>query len=1295
LFGNAEADSFPQAPQNQTHAYAMDVLARVPHNTLLEYFALMRPGDTLSGDFINLEENQDAPFTTIKREMVAVETDEVVTAYCKYELPGLVTPRCERVLTWLQGPWIRTQHTTITWSVINFGPRHIVTFTCQGVVANRIIALATPVNFKPNKVTSPTLGELLSRSPLNTIDTSTGDFVISHPGWWGWFKTKVVTQVAKKSHTFSWFNFGSCGQFILTAMYETGLTDVKYVRIPYEMASAGVKFMAGKARTYTTWEALMTHLKGLVRATNSMPSDPKLYAQALMNTCLYSFLCSMQIESDAYDYVRLMSEPIADLNASMTSMLIPKTFSERYLTRPMTIGVISAITVAGFFIKPPKSVQEKVLIAAAKPRGINFVVVCACIIAYLAYEYSLLVPKKKRLVSRRAATSFCPAKLFNSEQLGIERIIQNIQINGVPIDFDSPTDCPSTVVAFTDTVHLKNRPVVFPCQCARSLGTACAVRMNYQLPQLTDEILWEYGDCLIRLLRNQPWSNDDPNITRYRFVRNNDRIEYQELIPYAYPQNRLIDFPVISWPVWVNRFTGVKKKILVDAQKEIDDGAIITEKTEDACEAFVKKEPYPKATNEGIIKFCPRLIVSFSTYHRNKYGPLWYGYTKHLMKRFSIYKTRDRLELFEVQPGEHMYFYLTGYNADELGDWYARCLNQAYLALNHYKREYPMEDFCVVVIENDFKHFDGHASEDIKMTHAVAHKAVYARGEAMFKCKLPHINIKVTKLLGGQFFSFDSEGKWQSGHLATSVENTERTTTTVDMGVRRFVRRTGSPITTMVGVLGDDNLIFAVLLRRGVITLENCLTEASAAVGQQLDIVVHQHNDTFLEQPFPSASFCSGYFYTALYRGEHRIVWGPKITRILFKLFYCKDMNMDYEQYLSGIIIAYKKLFPLIPVLRYLWQRLSPRVEGVPSIEVDKETILLKAEGYTLDTTIYEQINLIYQHADFDLINLENYVLNTTDFGLDHPSLDIMCDVDLPVDESKIVVTPQFPGYFRNLKNFMKFILENPILSTLDLLASYLNILDPGVKKALLMANELAPQFGIVPPAEPIPFSFLQIFMAFGCLATHLPVHLLMPFKDKLTIPLFFLVLVTSDAPWFDTIVSLILPPIMEEILKTSSIGNFCIITLEASIAGQLYSSMMSPYLAYPLALAFKILQHTRAIGDGSLFAVKAPLIERIRRHFFNNLLACFLFLRPSVLVSIVQQSHVRPITWVLGVLTGPSIFLSSFLHSSGLTTAFALFVHQIMNGCRSSNLFLTKVNPFLTTIRNLLGFWSTRFSVS
>jgi hypothetical protein len=919
---------------------------------------------------------------------------------------------------------------------------------------------------------------------------------------------------------------------------------------------------------------------------------------------------------------------------------------------PAFMGVVG---LAGFYLYKTKKnvIIPLATVRVIRPSYITLLLGGLLTIIYYKGEIQKFISNLVKIP--KLALTICPSKYFSSADYGIEQISPNILINGNPVDFDAPYDCCSKIAAINKTYYLVKRPVIYPCQCARSLATACATRMNFNLRDMTPNEIRYYVDTFARILTNNPWTMDNPTAILFQSEEIGGEIRVT-------PPPDFIQLTMHQWSfnLWLNRFSGVKKERIVKAYNEIMAGNFISDSVKNDTEAFVKKEPYAKGNDEGISPFSPRLIVSFSNYYVATYGPLWYSYTKHLMNVQSIYDDVKDKVLFTIQPDERKYFYLTGYDAQQMGDWYQQALVQANIIKETYQEEDIVHEYGVIIAEEDASKYDGHRARDMKRANFAVLSTVLEDGVTVMESMIAHMDIDVKKNLMGALFRFFTNGTWHSGHLGTSCVNTTDTEIGFDIALRKFVHETRTRLTAIVAVLGDDNLAIIVIAMDFLVRFKEICLEVGASLQQDMTISIHTENLNFPDQPYPAASFCSGYFYLIKLNGEARIIWGPKVTRILFKLFYCKDLTADYDAYVNGLLMAYRHLFPALPFLNVIYSKLRKVISTKKIIKPDDYLITVNQCGYTMHPDAYDMFRFIYGDL-FDANALDNYLLNAPIGPLDHPMLTMMVNVDLPVAEEKVVTTPRFPGYFNSNLNYFRFLMDRENLR--DLLGLFQNCVSipdfhANLKGYFATADVNVVAENVVVHQNPLIFNF---FFSISCVYPWLLARSTRHWSKVVATVVSVTWVTISKCPdnkLFEILSALWFPVIIEEIIKEQPYGVVCMVSLEAIQSSFMFRAQGNgPIASLCWGFIHRWFLHCVFIGGSMSFSVKRPFWTRVHYHLINNFWAVVVGSLGNMEVAkqmidnlslLVQANHAKPFTFLIGVLFAPITFLTFLTDAIG-----------------------------------------------
>lgn len=450
-------------------------------------------------------------------------------------------------------------------------------------------------------------------------------------------------------------------------------------------------------------------------------------------------------------------------------------------------------------------------------------------------------------------------------------------------------------------------------------------------------------------------------------------------------------------------------------------------------DTFVKFESYAKGDGDIIERFDPRLIILFDESFVVTVGPFYHALGNHMKE---VMFPHSHGFISREQP--RLYVYASGMNATDLGEWL------------YYWREYMQTQSCwtpygvnlnqyhLIEIEGDCSRFDGHKLAKVK---AINDKFNLSFIEPKFRnlmkiqlVKTMDTNIKI-KTPDGELI-FRTSGRHQSGHTSTSVDNSETNIGLTEKALfncQEALVGENEMIFGVTTVLGDDN--YGLLLVPRTINMTNfndMMVREYKALNQELELLVHVGDRE------PIGSFCSGYFYCVLDGLKETYLWAPKIGRILSKLAWVKDHRFNPNDFLYSLLVAYRHVFPHIPILRAYYTKSITILEALDAkiIDLPKEyefRITTNHQGYNVSNLIYDQLYSIYGITVIEIFELEEYINTRSDFELlDHPVLTKIMEVDAPVKRDLDVgdfipgtpISPPGPQLWLSAKKFINAMWE-------------------------------------------------------------------------------------------------------------------------------------------------------------------------------------------------------------------------------------------------------------------------------
>lgn len=556
--------------------------------------------------------------------------------------------------------------------------------------------------------------------------------------------------------------------------------------------------------------------------------------------------------------------------------------------------------------------------------------------------------------------------------------------------------CKRKVAATLAGLAVKNRLPVYSCQCVSSLVLALKTRMAMPLQTLTDDVVNLYHGALCRVYN---WSNlwDDgdlcsrPNIT-----------DAQLISPMQFSK-------------WVESFPKQKRTMYIQAKQDLDLGRKVIRFNR---EAFVKFEPYLKHADGFVNTFDPRLIVKFDPTYNALIGPYFRAFGLHLKDNLlPVVNTSNLHEigfLSFVKP--RRYSYASGLDASDLGFWFHywtnvldfvednQPLNQSQIFQRNLLKVQDEPPVTVthrlVAIECDGSRFDGHKCTQLKevndafVTRFFHKRYQHTISVAMAAVRDTKLKVKTIDAC----VEFSANGRQPSGHTNTSADNTQMSCAILEHGFSLLETHTPLRVFAATIALGDDTAALALVPLAALPYVQSSFVKAFADFNHKGEVLMH---DKF---NLRKLSFCSGYFYPVIKDNSPTSLWAPKIGRILSKLAWSKDPQVDPADFIFTVLQGYRHLFPAIPILRQYYStmnliltRMGAKIIVIP-VEFEHK-FTTKLTGFKADpqASLFFDSNFGYPLGT--TIAAEHYISNLTEFQLmDHPSIDAIVDVDCPVD---------------------------------------------------------------------------------------------------------------------------------------------------------------------------------------------------------------------------------------------------------------------------------------------------------
>lgn len=543
-----------------------------------------------------------------------------------------------------------------------------------------------------------------------------------------------------------------------------------------------------------------------------------------------------------------------------------------------------------------------------------------------------------------------------------------LTFNDSKVDF-LPNDCTSKVAAVQAGHVARLRTPIYSCQCENSLIVAMQNRLGFLNNEVDDVIFQQYKDALLRSFEfsSVAYLGDDNGRCLWALKFN--------LTPFA---------------VWLKNFPQTKQLLYRKAREDLDLGI---KNVSPRMESFVKFEPYMKSDGDNINRFNPRLIVKFDDTFLVSLGPFYHA-LGNFIKNEVFPPCHDTLSLTSPRK----YVYASGMTADQLGDWYKYWKDYMSNSACFELYDINLRDFRLISLEGDCSSFDGHKLKEIKEINDDVNMTMYCKDDLSIKFLMgtTRNTLISNRLRNGGRLVFKTNGRHQSGHASTSVDNSETNIALTERAFHNFVKFHGKPIFGVTIVLGDDNA--SLLLVHNSVdlhTFKKFIVAQYVAINQELELVVHTSPDC--------VSFCSGYFYRVSYGIEERYLWAPKIGRVLSRLCWCKDPLVNPIDFIYTVLLGYRYLFPAVPILAEFFESLMTicTERHAKEIVISKDwehKITTHVKGYSFSDSIHQQFFDIYGLSSYDIYMLSTYYKQLDKFTtVDLPQLTMILDRDLPI----------------------------------------------------------------------------------------------------------------------------------------------------------------------------------------------------------------------------------------------------------------------------------------------------------
>lgn len=999
----------------QDNGFLFDIVARLTTSEVRRIFDNINVGAVVGFDLPSVSITDPKPMPKLKRTRIS---DIRGTCWIDTQYPNNMV-RTEYVHDFTQ-PW------TVMGGVMIFS---------STVIGSRILVIAKKVNVAPMRpivkskteilTTRKSIEEVLSKEPFANLTTDTERISVFD-------RDDIVINYARE--------LIEMGINTIAFVFPTTFPDyfyafVEYVgggymvsaEVPRNLLVVGIKHATGMQRDVAGWNNLVLTIKASSSMLGIQASDPLQHSKLVMIIAAYCYIATIPFEQRAIGALLGVKSRVTRLRETLDSAfnhdpINDWTFTKvivkgagicaglllgfnlikgfgRYLTNKTTIPTTKTLAlVSSMFL----STHYKSAFSLSKfvMYGIGVATISA---GYLYFMRQNKIVNKTQIEFH----SVCPSVYFNNDDYDIKgEDHTNLTIDGRPFDVTN-CECTAKLAAITKTFYLAKRPPLFPSQCLIALGLACITRMNIprKIRNIDPRTLTQYALSLAKV-----HASDESEST------------VEGTVTLRLPEFRN----------YVAKFSGEKKKRLLRCHNELNLDPDKARREYFKREGFVKNEAYFKCGPHGIAKFKPRLIISYSPYYVAENGPLYHAYTTYLKNALS-------LENMVNLRRDVRYFMACGMTAEELGDWYSYAQERTKRSESRLKNDPTYHQrigdngpVSTVVIEMDQTAFDGNYHEDIKVVHDQYLPTLvnHQQAEWFKRIEEPVADQTFSKRIKNHDGSkntlkFTRKGNHDSGKANTTANNSVRNLTPLDMAIEETIQLLQIPIYGDIIVLGDDNLIFLTGHVRSLQTFVQIYTRICEEISLTAKIIEHWPD---ADQPYlnntPKASFCNGYFYPVIRGGEHRLLWAPKLSRVLGKLFLNKNLDIPYDDYLESILLAYRFCFPALPGFDVLWHRLRRDFHGqVREVELPW---IRATEPNQPSPNAHVFMAALYDVCD--LQELFTYFHNAPYGPLDHPLLDRVIEVDLGAEDTKYCTQIRVPimgltfNYERPLKLFHKLL---------------------------------------------------------------------------------------------------------------------------------------------------------------------------------------------------------------------------------------------------------------------------------
>lgn len=407
---------------------------------------------------------------------------------------------------------------------------------------------------------------------------------------------------------------------------------------------------------------------------------------------------------------------------------------------------------------------------------------------------------------------------------------------------------------------------------------------------------------------------------------------------------------------WLRRFPPARRAMLEEAWDQMRREGYTLEQLSMVL-FFVKAESILKCYPEYTELYEPRAIQGSTPGYQNLHGPFTLAYANCLKVTWG-----------RQEDGEYWQLaYSSGMNATELGRWFEE--GAAHL-FNKYGR--------IGIGKGDAERFDMH----LHLDGLRVEMRIYSHYTTRKQQRIMEAQLK-TVATGPFGIKFNYVGRRGSGRSNTSSGNT-----TINGGCYGNAYKKLKVQDYRANIQGDDNI--TIMPWTDLLRVKEHIAIEFKRYGFILKFEI---SDSLYD-----AEFCSGRFYPT----DRGTIFGPKIGRILTKLYYSKTelptLNQQAE-WLRGVALGAVHDHNHIPILRTLHAKVLNLTEGVkakPINEINAPHVERPANPCAETYIMLEHIYGVPKHH-FD--DVEAFIwdnMKTACCTITHPVLQTILDVDVP-----------------------------------------------------------------------------------------------------------------------------------------------------------------------------------------------------------------------------------------------------------------------------------------------------------